>query len=74
MVFILTKKLNFKAGKVDLCLLTRTDEDGTVMVSLYVDDYLCIGYDAALELLKEGLVKNGLVLNIQDDLRDYLSC
>lgn len=43
MIFILTNKLNCKAGKVDTCLLTRTDEDGTVMVILCVDNFLCVG-------------------------------
>ena len=74
MIFILTTKLNFKAGKVDPCLLTRTDEDGTVMVALYVDDCLCIGDNAALESLKKGLVEAGLIIKVQDDLTDYLSC
>ena len=74
MVFNLAKKMNFEVGKVKLYLLTRTNEDGTVIIALYVDDCLCIEDDAVLESLKEGLEKNLLVLNIQDVLIDYLSC
>ena len=74
MVSILTKELNFKAGKVDPCLLTRSNERGTVMIALYVDDCLCIGNKEALETLENELNEAGLKTTVETKLTDYLSC
>ena len=74
MVGILTNKLHFKEGKVDPCLLTRTDKRGTVMVALYVDDCLCIGDKEAVDSLEAELNEAGLSTTVEDLLTDYLSC
>ena len=69
------RSIGFEGGDVDPCLFTRRDSKGLVFVGLYVDDNLIIGHKAAVEdticQLRE---KGGLVLKIEDDLHDYLSC
>ena len=70
----MTTKLNFEAGKVDPCLLIRTNEDGTVIVALYVDDCLCIGDLTLIKSLEKGLEEASLIIKVENDLSDYLSC
>ncbi|KAL7530325.1 hypothetical protein ACHAWF_005014 [Thalassiosira exigua] len=73
-VHILTKKLGFKAGEVDPCLLIRRDEKGLVYVAIYVDDNLIVGHPEAIDDVIQGLKDNGLILKVEDTLHDYLSC
>ena len=70
---VLVDKLGFKSCKSDPCLLTRTDEFGTVVVCIYVDDGLIVGNKPAIEkALKDiggefKIIKNG-------KLDDYIGC
>ena len=43
-------------------------------IALYIDDNLLIGNPKAIEEAIELLQKNGLILKVEDDLHDYLSC
>ncbi len=43
-------------------------------MAIYVDDNLSVGHPDAIEEIIEQLKKNGFVVNVEDDLRDYLSC
>ncbi len=47
---------------------------GVVLVAIYVDDNLIVGYPDDFEDTTEKLKKNGFVVKVEDDLRDYLSC
>mgnify|MGYP006210543549 CR=1 FL=1 len=47
---------------------------GVVFVAIYVDDNLIVGHPEAIEDTIEQLKKNGFVVKVEDDLRDYLSC
>jgi hypothetical protein len=39
----LTEELGFVKSEVDLCMLVREDNNGTVYLALYVDNILMIG-------------------------------
>jgi hypothetical protein len=45
-----------------------------VFIALYVDDNLLIGHPKAIEDAIKQMKKHGLILKIEDDLKDYLSC
>ena len=68
------QKIGFKGGGVDPCLLHKYDNNGTVLISVYVDDNFCVGHTAALNLLVEDLKKAGLNVKVSRDFSDYLSC
>ena len=68
------KKLGFKGGYPDPCLMMRRDEDGVIYIALYVDDCLCIGTRRALRKFAGELPKNGFTVKIEWNLMDYVSC
>jgi transposase InsO family protein len=68
------KEIGFKSGNADPCLLTKRDNDGLVLIALYVDDCLCIGDKKAIKKVVEELRNKNLNLKVDDDLKDYLSC
>ncbi len=43
-------------------------------MTIYVDDNLIVGHPKAIEDTIEQLKKDGFVVKVEDDLRDYLSC
>ncbi len=43
-------------------------------MATYVDDNLIVGHPKEIEDTTEKLKKNGFVVKVEDDLRDYLSC
>ncbi len=45
-----------------------------MIVAKYVDDNLIVGNPEAIEDTIEQLKKNGFVVKVEDDLKDYLSC
>ena len=73
MVAIL-KELGFLGGHSDPCLYTRTNKRGTVIVIMYVDDFLCVGDHEALDELEDDLRAAKLTLKVEHGLSDYLSC
>ena len=68
------KKIGFTGGDVDPCLFVRRSSKGICFIAIYVDDNLLVGHPAAIEETIELLKENGLVLKVEDDLHDYLSC
>ena len=68
------KKLGFLGGDVDPCLFTRKDKYGLVFVAIYVDDNLVVGHKKAVDRTITQLREEGLVLKVEDNLHDYLSC
>ncbi len=67
------QKIGFNGGQVDPCLFWKQYEKDVVFVTIYVDDNLIVGHPKAIENTIEQLRKNGFVVKVEDDLRDYLS-
>ena len=68
------KDLGFTGGTVDPCLFYRETEKGKVYFGLYVDENLLIGDPSAIQETIQELKEKGLVLKVDDNLNDYLSC
>jgi len=68
------KKIGFKGGYADACLMIRQTENGLVIVSVYVDDNFSVGHKKALLEFVEDLKKEGLSVKVSENLTDYLSC
>ncbi len=68
------RKIGFKGGDVDPCLFWKQYKKKVVFVAVYVAENLIVGHPDASEDTIEQLKKNGFVVKVEDDLRDYLSC
>ncbi|EJK77615.1 hypothetical protein THAOC_00541 [Thalassiosira oceanica] len=68
------RKMGFQGGDVDPCLFWKRSKLGIVFIAIYVDDNLIIGTPAAIEDTIKQMLKHGLVLKVEDELKDYLSC
>ena len=68
------RKIGFKGGTVDPCLLTNKSKLGVCFAALYVDDNLIVGHPKSVEDNIKQTRKHGLVLKVEDNARDYLSC
>jgi len=68
------KKIGFRGGDVDPCLFSRQNEKGICLIALYVDDNLMVGHPAAIDQTIRQFKENKLILKIENDLHDYLSC
>ena len=68
------KSIGFTGGDVDPCLFVRKTKEGICFVGIYVDDNLLIGNSKAIDRTIVELKEKGLVLKIEDDFHDYLSC
>jgi hypothetical protein len=67
------RKIGFTGGDVDLCLFVKNSSLDIVFIALYVDDNLLAGHPKAIKDAIEQMKKNGLILKVEDDLKDYLS-
>ena len=67
------KKLNFEVSLLDPCLMSRSDEHGTSILCIYVDDVLIIGNQKAIDKTIEDIEQ---VFDIRKEgkLNDYLGC
>ena len=65
-------KIGFNGGHVDPCLLWKQYEKGIVFVAIYVDNNLIVGHLEAIEDTINFLKKNGLVVKVEDDLKDFI--
>jgi hypothetical protein len=74
LVYILRKKLNFKGGYADPCLLTRRCETGIMYIALYVDDCFCCGHQEAIQDTVKQIQEAGFNVTIENEMTDYLSC
>ena len=52
----------------------KRSEKGLVYIALYVDENLVVGHPEAIKQVIQDLRENGLILKIDNDLTDYLSC
>ena len=68
------KKIGFEGGEVDPCLMVLKTRKGICYIALYVDDNLLVGTPEAIDEVIAALKGEGLILKIEDDLHDYLSC
>ena len=68
------KGCGFEGSPVDPCLWTRNSSSGIVMMAIYVDDFLTLGTDAAIDEVIELMKNYGFGLKVKNDLTDYLSC
>ena len=68
------KSIGFTGGDMDPCLLVRKNKYGTCFIGIYVDDNLMIGHLSAIDAAIKDLKQHGLVLKVEDDFHDYLSC
>lgn len=68
------RKIGFTGGDVDPCLFVKKSSKGIVYIALYVDDNLLVGHPEAIDDAIQQMKKHGLILKIEDDLKDYLSC
>ena len=68
------KGVGFNENKSDPCLLSKWDEEGIILIGIYVDDCLVIGRESQISKLIVNLQDNGFILKIETNLTDYLSC
>ena len=60
------KKIGFSGGFIDPCLFSRENENGIVLIGLYVDDNLMVGHSEAIQEVIAQLKNHGLVLKVED--------
>jgi hypothetical protein len=68
------KLIGFKGNKYDPCLLSKWNQDGVIMIGIYVDDCLVIGKRDKIDELIVELKTSGFNLKVENNLTDYLSC
>ena len=69
------KSIGFEGGDVDPCLFVKKDDKlGLVYIALYVDDNLLVGHTLAVDDVIKKMKEKGLILKVENDLHDYLSC
>ena len=64
------RKIGFKGGYPDPCLMTQQDENGIVFIAVWVDDSLLIGNMTAIDATIRDLKKEGFNLKIEGSLDD----
>jgi Reverse transcriptase (RNA-dependent DNA polymerase) len=65
------EKLEFVKSEIDPCLLMREDDDGTVLLGLYVDDILMVGNIEAIEKAVKDL-KNQYTIKDLGTIKEYV--
>ncbi len=68
------KKIGFKGGDADPCLLIKHSEKGLIIITVYVDDNFCVGHKEALKEFILDLEKHRLSVKVTTELKDNLSC
>jgi len=68
------KKIGFKGGVTNPCLFIKQSVNGIIIISVYIDDNLCVGHKKALAKFIEDLKKHGLLMKVTLNMTDYLSC
>ena len=67
------EKLGFVRSSIDPCLMKRKNEDGSLIICIYVDDVLQIGDKEAIDKFGEE-IKNIFTVKKVGGLDDYLGC
>ena len=68
------RKIRFTGGDVDPYLFIKKSSKGIVFIARYVDDNLLVGHPDAIEDAIQQMKKRGIILKIEDDLKEYMSC
>jgi Reverse transcriptase (RNA-dependent DNA polymerase) len=66
------KFIRFKENKSNPCLLSKWNQDGILMISIYIDDCLVVRKEMQIQDLIVALKENGFNLKIEYNLTDYL--
>ena len=67
------KELEFKRSKADPCLLYRENDDGMVIICVYVDDILIVGSQQSIEATVRDL-KTKFTVKRVGALQEYVGC
>jgi hypothetical protein len=68
------KSCGFIGSLADPCIWVKQFNTGIVMMVIYVDNCLIIGSYEGIKEVIEDLKKHDFSLDIEKDLKDYLSC
>ena len=69
----MTKEMGFEKYLADSCLLKQTNDKGTVMVCVYVDNTMCVGDRPAIDSLKSEL-KEYFSIKDEGEMEEYVGC
>ena len=69
---ILVNKLSFQKNRKDPCLLYKNDENGEIIICLYVDDSVIMGEEKALDQTEKDLNINFTVT--VEEMMNYMGC
>ena len=70
---VLTSKIGMKKCLADQCLFIKNDENGIVMIAIYIDDTLCIGSKKAVDQLKIDVRKH-FCTKEEEIMEEYVGC
>ena len=73
MIEVLEKTMNFVQSMNDQCLLMRNDQNGTIIVCLYIDYKLCVEDKKALDTFKKE-IKEHFVTKEEGKVENYVGC
>jgi Reverse transcriptase (RNA-dependent DNA polymerase) len=72
-IYMLSQEFKFTRSHADACILFRTDQEGTIILCIYVDDALMIGDDEAITKTVKQL-REKLSLKEVGELQEYVGC
>lgn len=72
-ISVLIKDMNFSKCAGDECLLMRSNNAGTVVICVYIDDTLCAGNEEALDIFKKEL-KSFFATKEEGKMDEYVGC
>jgi Reverse transcriptase (RNA-dependent DNA polymerase) len=67
------KSIGLKENESDPCILSKWNQDGILMIGIYVDDCLVVRKEMHIQELIVALKENGSDLKIEYNLTDYFS-
>ena len=73
LVEVLVGKMDFIKCLNDPCLLMKENENGIIIMCLYIDDTLCVGEKLAIEKFKKE-IKKYFVMKEEGAVNEYVGC
>ena len=73
LIRILTENMGFTKCLSDQCLLMKNNDDGVVIVCIYIDDTLCVGDQSAIDTFKRDIQKF-FSTKEEGKMEDYVGC
>ena len=70
---VLETKLGFRKCMNDQCLYIKKNEEGVIVVCLYIDDILCVGNQNAIEKFNKDIEKF-FVTKEEGEMTEYVGC